>query len=92
MEQLVGLAALLSAIIEVAKNFGAIPDGYAGLAAAIANVVVFAVAEIAIGFFGVDFTTIDGILMMLAQLLLMVFVSFATHKVGRAMELPVWRE
>ena len=92
MEQLVGLGAFLSAIIEIAKKFGAIPDGYGGLVVAIANVIVFAVAEIVIGYFGVDFSTIDGLLRMLAQLLLAVFASFATHKVARAMELPVFRK
>lgn len=85
MEELVGLGALLSAIIEVLKKFGVIPDGYAGLAAAIANVVVFAVAEIAVGAFGVDLSTLDGILAMLAQIILAVVSSLVTHKSLRAM-------
>ena len=92
MEQLVGLGALLSAVIEIAKALELIPDGYAGLAAALANVVVFAVAEIAVGFFGVDLGSVDGVLLMVAQLLLMIFASLATHKLGRAMEIPLWRD
>ena len=86
MDKLIGLGAFLSAIIEVAKKFNVIPDGYAGLAAAIANVIVFAVAEIAVGVFGVNLGTVDGILGMLASLLLAVAASFATHKLGRAMK------
>lgn len=78
----------MSAIIEILKKFNLIPDGYAGLLAAVANVIVFAVAEIAIGFFGVDFSTVDGIFGMLAGLLLAIFSSLATHKIGRAMR--VW--
>jgi len=85
MEELVGLGALLSAIIEVLKKFGVIPDGYAGLAAAIASVIVFAVAEIAVGAFGVELGTLDGILAMLAQIILAIVSSLVTHKSLRAM-------
>ena len=35
---LVGIAALLAVLIEIAKKFGIIPDGYAGWAAVIANI------------------------------------------------------
>jgi len=92
MEELVGLGAFLSAVIEIAKKLGWVPDGYGGLLVAVANVIVFAVAEILIGFFGFDFGTVDGVLRMLAQLLLAVFSSFATHKVARSMELPVFKK
>jgi len=88
MEKMVGLGALLAAIIEVLKKLGVIPDGYAGLAAAIANVVVFAVIEIAIGFFDIDLTTLDGILAMIAALVTAIAGSLLTHKAGRAMK--VW--
>lgn len=92
MEELVGLGALLSALIEVAKKLGFIPDGQGGLWVAIANVIVFAVAEVVVGYFGVNLGTIDGILLMLSQILLSIFASFAVHKVARAMELPLFRK
>lgn len=83
---LVGISALLSVLIEIAKKFGIIPDGYAGWAAVFANIIVFAIAAIA-GFLEFDLTAIDGLAMMLAKLLLAVFGSFATHKLGRSMQI-----
>jgi len=83
---LVGLAALLAVLIEIAKKFGIMPDGYAGWAAVVANIIVFAVAAIA-GFLEFDLTALDGLFMMLAELLLAVFSSFATHKLGRSMQI-----
>ena len=83
---LVGIATLLAVLIEIAKKFGILPDGYAGWAAVIANIIVFAVAAIA-GFLEFDLTAIDGLAMMLAELLLAVFGSFATHKLGRSMQI-----
>ena len=90
-EVLVGLGAFLAAFIEVLKKFGLIPDGYAGLAAAIANVIVFAVWQIAVDFYGMDLSRLDSWLAMLAKLLLGIFASFATHKGAKAMEIPVFR-
>jgi len=54
--ELVGLAALLSVVIEILKKYGVIPDGLAGLVAFLANAIVL------------------------------------THKVGRAMELPLFKK
>jgi len=88
MQELVGLGAFLSALVEVAKRVGIIPDGYGGLAAVIVNVVVFAIAEIAVGYFGVDLSTLDGILAMAASLVTAIVASLVTHKAGRAMR--VW--
>jgi len=89
--ELVGLGAFLGAVIELLKKYGVIPDGYGGLAAAVANVIVYAVWQIAVGFYGADLSQLDSWLGMLAQLLLSIFASVATHKVGREMELPVFR-
>lgn len=82
---LTGIAAFLAVLIEIAKKFGLVPDGYAGWLAVISNIIVFAVAAIA-GFLEFDLTAIDGLFMMLAQLLLAVLGSFGTHKLLRSMQ------
>lgn len=89
--ELIGLAALLSVVIEILKKYGVIPDGLAGLAAFLANAIVYIVAGLA-GLYGWDMTSLDALFMMLAELLGMVLVSFLTHKVGRAMELPLFKK
>lgn len=83
---LVGIAALLSVLIEIAKKFGLVPDGYAGWLALAANIIVFAIAAVA-GYLEFDMTAIDGLAMMLAELLLAVLGSFVTHKLGRSMQI-----
>ena len=83
---LAGLAALLAILIEIGKKYNVIPDGYAGWAAVIANIIVFAVAAIA-GYLEFDLTAIDQLLMMLAELLMGIFGSFLTHKFGRALQI-----
>jgi predicted anti-sigma-YlaC factor YlaD len=83
---LAGIAALIAVLIEIAKKFHWIPDGYAGWAAVVANIVVFAIAAVA-GYLEFDLTAFDELCMMLAELLLSISGSFATHKLGRNMQI-----
>lgn len=83
---LAGITAFLAILIEIGKKFNIIPDGYAGWAAVVANIIVFAVAAIA-GYLELDLTAIDGVFMMLAELLAAIFGSLLTHKLGRALQI-----
>ena len=86
--EFLGLGAFLSAIVEVLKKFGVIPDGYAGLVAAIISIIVYAAGAM-FGVFPVEWAPLlDGILAMLAQVVLAIAAAWATHKVGRSMR--VW--
>jgi hypothetical protein len=94
MKELVGFAALVSVLIEVLKKFGLVPDGYGGLAAAIGNIIVFAIAAIG-GFYGWDLGGLDSLMAMIAEILAVLVgmfgISLVTHKIGKAMELPLYR-
>jgi len=90
----VGLAALVAVLVNVAKHFELIPDGWAGLIAGAVDLIVVLVAVFA-GYVGGDLGSIDGILLTVAEIItatLALFgVTFAVHKLGRATSLPLFR-
>jgi len=92
--ELAGFAALIAAIIEVLKRFG-LPDGKAGLAAVIGNIVVYAIGQFG-GFYGWNLSRLDNFAAMLAEIILtlvgMFVVSLVTHKAGREGELPLFKQ
>lgn len=86
---LAGLSALVSTAIEILKNLNAIPDGKAGLAAAIGNIAVYAVMVLG-QLYEVDLQRWDAVAEQLVVLIGMVAGSYLTHKLGRSMKLPLF--
>ena len=90
IEQFVGLGAFVALVINVLKRFGVIPDSWAGFAALVGDLLIMVAVAIT-GYFEYDLGSLDSILGMVAELLGLILASFATHQLGRAMELPLFR-
>ena len=87
----VGLAALVTVIINIFKKFNIIPDGWGGFAALIGDLLLMVIAAVA-GYFEFDLSGIDAIAALVAQLLVLVLGSFGVHWLGRKMSWPLFRE
>ena len=90
IEQFVGLGAFVALVINVLKRFGVIPDNWAGFAALVGDLLIMVVVAIT-GYLEYDLSSIDAILGLIAQLLALLLTSFVAHRLGRAMELPLFR-
>jgi hypothetical protein len=87
----IGVAALVALAVNVLKYFEVIPDNWGGIIAGATDLIVIVVAVVA-GYFDVDLASIDGILLMVAQIItaaLALFgITFGIHKLGRAAKVP----
>jgi len=86
----VGIGGIITVVVEILKQVGAIPDGQAGRWATLANIVAFAVLAV-VGVFGVDFTgdtatAIYDLLERIGQAVLMVMSSPIVFRVMRGAE------
>jgi len=92
LEELAGFALLLTTLIEIGKRLGLIPDGMAGLAAVIADIVLYILVQLVAGYFGVDLTAWDNVARVLAELLAGFFLAVGMHKGFRAANLPLFKQ
>lgn len=90
----VGLAALVALVVNVFKHFDVIPDDWAGVVAGAVDLIVILIAALA-GYLQVDLASVDGILLMVAQIvtaaLALFGITFGIHKLGRATSVPLFR-
>jgi hypothetical protein len=88
---LAGISTLVSLAVDLLKKNNVIPDGYGGVAAALGDITVFALATLG-QVYNVDIQTWDDVASQLVVIVGMVGTSFVTHKLGRNMEITKRRE
>lgn len=91
----VGLAALVAILVNIAKHFGWIKDGWAGVTAGVVDLIVILVAVVA-GYMGIDLGSVDAVLLTVAKIItatLALFgITFIVHNLGRAAEVPLFKK
>lgn len=92
---LLGFAALIAAIVNAAKKIGLIPDGYAGLASLVLNLVGL-VVTFAVVYFGGDVYQWDSVAKVIADLLGLLIVlsaqigmSYTVHRLLADSGIPI---
>jgi len=83
---LAGISTLVSLAVDLLKKNDIIPDGYGGVAAALGDITVFALATLG-QVYSVDIQTWDDVASQIVVIVGMVGTSFVTHKLGRNMEI-----
>lgn len=91
LKALVGLAALVTVIVNVLKKFNVIPDGWGGFAALVGDLLLMVIGALA-GYFEYDLGSVDAIAALVAQLLALALGSFLTHSLGCKMNWPLFGE
>jgi len=83
---LAGISTLVSLAVDLLKKNDIVPDGYGGVAAALGDITVFALAALS-QVYSVDIQTWDDVASQIVVIVGMVGTSFVTHKLGRNMEI-----